>query len=183
MNKERSLQVVILSIFAVALIVMSVGFATLTSQLNISGNVKVKTTSYDVKFNESSYQLSSGSESIIPAPTIDGTAINYDVTLTKPGDYVEFTINVQNAGTLNAKLTGITLGGLDADQKKFVSYVVTYDGTEYNETTTELSRPINASETKALKVRAEYILPSQADELPSADVTVNLTCVLSYSTV
>ncbi|NMA50379.1 MAG: hypothetical protein GX951_00815 [Mollicutes bacterium] len=184
MNKEKSLQVVIMTVLAVAIIIMSVGFAALTSQLNIAGNVTVKKASYNVHFDTNTYALGTGSQTMSKSPTILGTSVNYDVTLNEPGEFVEFSINVVNEGTIDAYLKSITMTGVSAAQDEYIDYTVTYAGTEYTSTNTSLNTKL-AGETgvAAVKVRVEYVLPANASALPTSDdVELNLTCVLNYST-
>jgi len=47
---------------------------------------------------------------VITAPTFNGTSIlNFDVSITKPGDMVEYQVDVVNAGTIDAKLETVTI--------------------------------------------------------------------------
>jgi len=51
-----------------------------------------------------------GNASVITAPTFNGTSIlNFDVSITKPGDMVEYQVDVVNAGTIDAKLETVTI--------------------------------------------------------------------------
>jgi hypothetical protein len=57
--------------------------------------------------------------------------MTYTVTLNEPGDFYEFTINVVNDGTIDAVLSSINLTELTAAQQKYITHVVTYNGTDY----------------------------------------------------
>ena len=119
MEKKKNTQMFVIAILAVAVLTMSVGFAALTQTIDISGNVSVASSSWNIQFDTSSYQESAGSVSVAADNrTISGTSMTYNVTLTKPGDFYEFTVNVKNTGTFDANLTGISMSALTTEQAK-----------------------------------------------------------------
>lgn len=182
MEKQRNTQMLVIAVLAVAVLTMSVGFAVFTQTLNINGNTTVGASNWNVKFVTDSYAETSGSVTVSSADrTITGTSITYAVKLTKPGDFYEFTINVKNSGTFNAKLTGVTLSALTTEQSKYLTYKLTYNGTEYSTTTSGLSVALSANNDVAtVKVRVEYIQPTNPNDLPQEEVVIPLTASLSY---
>ncbi|NMA50325.1 MAG: hypothetical protein GX951_00540 [Mollicutes bacterium] len=182
MSKTNQAQVVLTSIFGVIIIVMSVGFATLTSQLNINGNVAVKSSNYNVYLDDTSYQIAAGSQPIEP-PTILGTTITYNATLNQPGEFIEFSINVLNQGTMDTYLKAITLGGITDSYKDYISYVITYNSVEYTETTTDLN-VLLSKDTGLETITIKVVYSSSLDEvMPTEDeIELNLICVLDYAT-
>lgn len=182
MEKQRNTQMLVIAVLAVAVLTMSVGFASFTQKLNISGNTTVSASRWNVKFVDTSYAESSGSVTVSEANrTITGTSVTYAVKLTKPGDFYEFTIDVNNSGTFNANLTGVTLSSLSAEQSKYLKYTLTYNGTEYSASTSGLSVLLAANGgTLPVKVRVEYIQPTNPEDLPQNEVVVPLTASLSY---
>ena len=179
MNKEKGLQTLIIAVLAIAILIMSVGFAAYSQTLNINGTATVKSANWKVHFVDTTYAESTGSVQAT-SKTITDTDVTYTVTLTKPGDFYEFSINVENAGTINAKLQSITMSALTAAQAKYLTYKLTYDGTDYTATTTGLSNALNASASKTVKVRLDYVQPEQSEDLPATDATVTLTASLDY---
>ena len=182
MEKQRNTQMLVIAVLAVAVLTMSVGFASFTQTLNINGNTTVSASSWNVKFATDTYAESSGSVTVDSADrTITGTSITYAVKLTKPGDFYEFTIDVKNSGTVNANLTGVTLSSLTAEQSKYLTYTLTYDSTPYSASASKLSVLLSANGgTVPVKVRVEYIQPTNPDDLPQSEVVVPLTASLSY---
>lgn len=180
MEKRREGQNIIIAILAVAVLTMSIGFAAFFSQLDIGGEVTVAKSIWNIAFDENTYQESASS--VTAQKTINGTSMSYAVTLDKPGDFYEFTINVKNVGTFDANLTGITLSTLTTEQQKYLSYKLTYDTTTYTATTNNLSIPLakNTGE-KPVKVRVEYIQPTSPDDLPQTEVNLTLTASLTYN--
>ena len=183
MEKKKNTQMFVIAILAVAVLTMSVGFAAFTQTLDISGNVSVASSSWNIQFDTSSYQESAGSVTVAADNrTISGTSMTYNVTLTKPGDFYEFTVNVKNTGTFDANLTGISMNSLTTEQAKYLTYEITYNGTEYTTTTSSLSVALaKTSGVAPVKVRVEYIQPDNPADLPSSEVNVSLTASLTYN--
>ncbi|MBQ8659546.1 MAG: hypothetical protein IJ475_01745 [Bacilli bacterium] len=173
-NKVRILSALALLI----LVLMSVGYAALSTNLNINGTASVAKAGWSVYFTGVS--VTSGSVSATTAPTASGTSttsLTYSVALTEPGDFYEFTVQVKNAGTLAAKLNAApTLSGLSTAQDVYTNYTVTYsDGTAIKAGDT-----IAAGASKTLKVRVEYDSSISASQLPTSAQTLTLTCTMNY---
>lgn len=190
MEKKRNSQTIIIAILAVAVLFMSVGFAAFAQTLNIQGNVTVEPTRWSVHWNTASYAQGSGSVPVLngslttgTTPTLTNTDVTFGARLEKPGDYAEFTINAINDGDFDATLTSITLSPLTTAQSKYLSYTVTYNGVEYNTTTTGLDVPLPASGTNTVtvKVRVEYTTPGQASELPTEATNITLSASFDYA--
>lgn len=172
-NNRKLLLILILLLFGV-----SVGYAALSTSLSINGTTKISTNTWNIYFTNVS--VTSGSETATTAPTATGTtttSLTYAVTLSLPGDYYEFTVDVKNGGTIDAKLSAApTLGGLSTAQKVYTSYTVTYsDGTAIAAGDT-----IAAGASKTLKVRVQYRTDITASQLPTSAQTLSLTCTLNY---
>lgn len=181
MEKQKNTQMFVIAILAVAVLTMSVGFAVFTQTLDINGNVTVASSKWSIAFDTSSYVESDGSVAV-SNKTLDGTSMTYNVTLTKPGDFYEFTVNVKNTGTFDANLTGISMSALTTEQAKYLTYEITYNGTKYTANATGLSVALAKTEGVAtVKVRVQYIQPENSADLPSTQVTVPLTASLTYN--
>ena len=188
MERQKNTQTIIIGVLAVAVLMMSVGFAATayTQNLNINGsNATIKAAKWSVHFDEdaSKYAESTGS---VAATThsVTGTTFTFDVTLAKPGDFYEATVHAVNDGTFNAALQSITMGGVSAEQAKFVSYSITYNnGTTYtatNDSITGITLPATNGD-HPVKVRVEYLQPADENDLPTtADVPLTLTATLNY---
>jgi uncharacterized membrane protein len=162
---------------SIAFIVMSVGFALYAQKLDISGVTTAKKASWLVQFKENTYTETAGSVAA-NTHTLNTTAMTYNVTL-NPGEFYEFTVDVENAGTIAANLKSITLSSL-AEAKNYIKYTLTYDDTAYTSTTDEITNELAVGATKTVKVRVEYVFPEDAAQLPSDDVTLTLTASLDY---
>lgn len=192
MEKQKHAQTAIIGVLAVAILVMAVGFALYNAELQIGGTANVTAASWNVHFvtsGDGTYALSSGSVTPSTTPTVTGTSVStYNITLAKPGDFYEFTIDVVNEGTIDAKLTGITLSSLDASAAPYVAYTVYYNDTPYTVTTDTsssniiLTKASGSNATDTVKVRVEYKTPTQENPTLLAEslTGISLTATLNY---
>lgn len=182
MEKQKNVQMVIIAILAVAVLTMSIGFAIFTQTLDINGDVTVVHSSWNIQFDTTSYTEGAGSVTVAEDKrTLSGTSMSYEVTLTKPGDFYEFTIDVNNKGTFDANLTGITMTELSEAQQKYLTYEIEYNDIIYTATTTGLTIPLaNTTGVKTVRVKVAYIQPENSADLPSTDVNLTLDASLTY---
>lgn len=186
MEKKKNTQILIIVLLSVAILFMSVGYATFASQLNIAGTATVKANRWSVHYVTDSYSESTNSVQA-SAHNITATDFTFTATLTKPGDFYEATANVINDGTFNAQLSSLTMSTLTAAQQKYITYKVYFDGVEYSASATGLSQSLpyaTGTNTKVVKVRAQYIQPENSADLPTAqDDSVTLTASLNFTQV
>lgn len=175
--KKKSSKKFVLSVLALLLLTITVGYAALSTTLNINGTSKINNATWNVHFEN--IQVTSGSVSATKAAAIDTatTTVDYNVDLTKPGDFYEFTVDVKNTGSINAKLSALpTLSGVSTAQDVYTNYTVTYkDGTAI-----KADDKLAAGETKTLKVRVEFDKNITNDQLPTEAQTLNLTFAMNY---
>ena len=117
------------SIFLYLLILLSclgIGYAFLRTELQINGTANFHNARWDIHFenvvvNPDSVALSTGNTAAsISAST---TEVTYAVTLKEPGDFYEFTVDVVNDGTFDAKLDTLTiLPVLTSAQQNYFAY-------------------------------------------------------------
>lgn len=182
MEKQKNLQLVIIAILAVCVMTMSVGFAGYARTLNITGTAKVEAASWNVQFQENSYEETTGTGYVTPTttPTLTGTDLSFNVDLSVNQKY-EFDVVIENTGTFDAKLTSITMSTLTAAQKEYLTYEITYAGKNYTETTTGLSEALAKTDgTATVHVKVEYKQPDDSTKLPSKTENVSLTAAFNF---
>ena len=91
----------------------------------LQGSTNIKDNTWNIHFEN--LNVTSGSVSATTPTISNGTNITYTVTLDKPGDYYEFSVDVKNAGSIDAMISGISNTGLTSEQKKYMTYSATYD--------------------------------------------------------
>ena len=102
MNKHK--YILLIFIFFLV-IVMSVGYATFATELNIDGkttiigewNVKIS----DIKVIKVCEECDAGS------PSFTDTTATFEASLVKPGDEIVYELTIENAGLIDAKLANV----------------------------------------------------------------------------
>jgi hypothetical protein len=188
MKKDKGLQTIIISILAIAILVMSIGFASYAQNLNISGTATFAGAKWDVHFDTSSFN-ETGTITSSPAATISTTDIAYTVALAEPGDVYTFDVDVVNNGTFDASLTSITIVPAVGSVPDYLEHTITYDGHDYTATTTSGINSIlpkktnNVPGSKTLTVTVKYRDDVAENLLPDTAESVNLAVMLHFDQV
>ena len=77
-------------------------------------------------------------------------------------------------------LKTLTMSSLTTEQAKYLTYTVTYNGTAYTASDSNLNVAMAAGAEHPVKVRVEYKQPADAADLPSTDQTITVTGSLAY---
>ncbi len=159
---------------------MGFGYAYLNSNLNISGTSQISGNRWDIHWENP--VVSEGSvTNTLPSLDTNRTIASYNVTLSNPGDFYEFTIDAVNAGTINAKISVISLNIINNQTTidtlpNYLNYSVTYaNGGDINEGDT-----LNANTTKKYKVRVEFKRDISVSDLPSNSETFTFSTSITY---
>lgn len=106
-QKKKKVLITGLCIVFSLVVGITIAYAALSETLNISGSAEVKSSNWDIRIANYNDSKTNGSATYTE-PTITGTTVaNYTVSLTKPGDSVEFYFTVRNHGTLDAEILSI----------------------------------------------------------------------------
>lgn len=156
---------------------VTVGYAALSTTLSITGKGTLSKNSWDIHF-ENLVIVGNGASAVTTAPTIDSTKtkVSFNITLSKPGDSYEFTVDAVNKGTIDAMLSGFSATSLTTDQQKYLTYTVTYSDGATISTKDYLKK--GTSET--IRVRVRFKDDLSATDLPSSAETLNLTATFVY---
>ena len=185
-RKQKNKKFIIVAI--VLMLVISIGYAAISTTLRINGTANIAATSWNIYFDNITTTTGSVTPSV--APTVSGTnttTLNYTIVLEKPGDFYEFTVDVVNGGTINAKIAenGIVKTGVDNTADTYVNYTATYsDGTAIAEgDTLGKSGTANNGDTRTIKIRVEYDDTITAEQLNALDSDLELTLQFSLNYV
>lgn len=180
MKRDKRKKKKVLSVLVLLLLVLgiTIGYAVLSQTLTINGTSKISVTTWNVHFEN--VQVTTGSVTATTAPTATGTettSLTYEVTLAKPGDFYEFTVDVKNGGGIDAKLASApTITGPSTAQEVYTNYSFTNsDGSAVTAGTT-----LAAGASKKYKVRVEYDPNIEANQLPTAAQTITLTASMNW---
>ena len=114
--------VIILILFAS----IGVGYAALTSTISINGTTQITSAKWDVHFANCLLGTNTSGNYAQPSITDNGTKLTISKIGLSAGTEVEYYVDVVNAGTIDARLSGLVKSNLTTEQKKYLSYTVTY---------------------------------------------------------
>lgn len=155
---------------------ISMGYAALKTTLSINGTAKISKVAWDIHFanatpKDGSVTPGEGDTGIV-IDSSDNTHASWAVTLAKPGDKYEFTIDVVNGGSLDAKLEKITKTDLTEEQKKFATYEITGEK--------EPNSVLAANGSYTLTFKVEFKSDVDPEDLPKTPQQITLDYKLDY---
>ena len=164
--------------------VMAVGYAAFAQQLTINGSAEI-TSSWDVHMESDGAAYNPESTmGTTPTGSVNveegGLQATFTANFTSPGDKITYTIPIVNAGTLDARLSNITLSsdtpGMDiqglvaTSEDGNIKYTVTSPGTG----------TLNANDGRAtITIVAEFVDKAEGQG-NAQNVTANLTVTMTY---
>ena len=174
-KNKRKLNYMILIIM---LLVISIGYAVLSTNLNIVGAGTINNPTWDIHWENVSVKSGSVTAST-PAIDTAKTTVSYSVTLNLPGDYFEFTVDAVNAGTIDGMISVVSnkLNGTEITTlPNYLEYKVTYeDGVEIAP-----NHLLAANSSEKYKVHVGYKKDISVSDIPSTAQTLNLTFSVTY---
>ena len=158
------------------LICISIGYAVLSTTLNINGKSTISKNTWDVHFDN--VQVTDGSVEAVKIPTIEGnTTVDFEVGLNLPGDYYEFTVDVVNNGTIDAMIESIEkTPELTSAQQKYLNYIIEYQ----NEEQIQSNQIVNSGKFLRLKVKIEFKKDIDVSDLSEIDLSLDLSFSLNF---
>lgn len=168
-NKNNKYKITLVFVLFVG---MFIAYAALTSTLNITGNTIVEKTTWDIHFEN----LVIANQNIEATLDDNNTTVNYKLTLDKPGDFYEFTVDVVNKGTIEAMVSTIIDTPLTEEQQKYLEYTVT----DENNKQLVVKEALETGKSKTLKVTIKYKKDITKEDLPSENQKITLNFKAPY---
>ena len=163
-GKKKTIYLVLF--IAVAMLI--VGYAFLSSSLNIFGGLSIiGGNNWGVKWSNV-VENSNSTASVDEYPTLDNddTELNFQVVLDTPGDFYEFTVDAVNTGSIDAMIDDISYSIYDQNDElvdpSYLIYTVTYE----NGDSLSSYHLLRKGETATYLVRIEFDDGINSDELP-----------------
>ena len=174
---SRKKRFLILTLVVMAML-LGIGYAYLTSTLEVNGTTMFRKSNWDIHLDNSTIQVESGSVTPITPVSVIGTTLSFSTRLENQGDFYSFTVDVVNAGTINASLTDINITPtLTSLQSEYLTFEVTNsDGTPL-----VIGETINAGSSKTIKVLARYNTGLDVDKYPIIDEVYDFSVQLDYA--
>ena len=172
MRRDKRLSIMLT--FAALVMCLTIGYAALSTNLNINGLGSINSASWDIHFEN--IHITDGSvtgENVTKDATIDSdTSISYNIRLRTPGDFYEFTVDVKNSGTIDGMITSLSskINGVEITTlPNWLEYSVTYeDGAPIQN-----NHILNAGDKETYKVRIRYNDNISPSDLPSENQPIN----------
>ena len=159
---------------------LSIGFAALSTTLNIEGQTIISKNTWSVYWDNAVVNPESVTPNNVPVISKQGndrenTSVTWTVNLAKPGDFYEFTVDAVNAGTINAMITSINTT-VPQNLPEYIKYSVTYDDGTAIANNHLLEKASDVPTRETYKVRVYY----DFDEVTANDINAMQSGV-SYS--
>ncbi len=142
MRREKKRKILIISLIGL-LLIMAAGYAAFQTNLNIKGTSKI-TSNWDIKITSVTPSKTNGLGENAKTPTWTNLTANMEANLYEKGDYVEYDVTIENNGTIDAKLDGLTTSDNGNEAIKITTTGYTKNSKLYK----------NTSQT--IKVKIEY---------------------------
>lgn len=169
MRRNRNKIIVVLLI-----LLISIGFAFLSSNLSIIGNTLVSKQTWDIHFENPTKV--GGNVDATSLELTNSTTVDFSVDLFKPKDSYEFSVDVVNNGSIDAMISSITATELTASQKKLFEYVITYDdGAALKE-----KQLLTHNSSDKYKVTVRYKDDISSTDLTLNNQTINISITVNY---
>ena len=157
---------------------LGIGYAFLTTDLSINGTATMVSNTWNIYFDNLVVQNGS-----VPIGTGDTaatitspTTISFAVTLTQPGDYYEFLVDIVNDGTLPGVISSIDVSPATALNSSIFGYSYTYT----NNKAVKVGDIVDPSDSKTTKFRVFYNDDIEEDDLSATDVNQLLTVTITF---
>ena len=157
----------------ILILIISIGFAYLTSSLVINGIIGYKGNTWNIYF-DNIHMITNDVGGDKPIINNSKDTVDFSITFSEPGEVYKFSVDVVNDGTIDAMLSEILTTGINSSNSKYLSYTVKY----YDDTELSVNDGIKAGTKTRLNVEVNY--KYETDELAPAgnqDFSVKLTYV------
>ena len=173
--KDRKVLTLGLCLILVCIFTLTVAYSALSAVLTINGNARVSAADWDIYLNNP--RVTNGSATTDVPQIKTSSTLEFSTTLNMPGDFYEFTVDVVNAGSIDAMIENVVkTPELTSEQAKFLKYEITYQNGESITTKQLLAKDT----TMPIKVRIEYRKDLVASDLPTGQVVLDLSLSLEY---
>lgn len=163
-------QLHILEGFLILTLILLLGLSVIRFIYNIKHEKIDTTTMWNIEFLN--LKVKEGSkEGII---NLKNNTIDLDVSLEKPNEFYEFSIDVQNKGSLDAKITNYKIN-VD-NPKDILKYRVTY----LNDVSIDIGDTLKSNESRTIKIRVEYPIDSPKTK---ESLHLKLSLKIEYSSI
>jgi len=177
--KKRTIYTVLLIVIAV----LVVGYAVLSSALNIFGGLGIIPGDLGWGVKWSNLEVNSESNATVnTAPTLanDDTSVNFVVTLDQPGKFYEFTVDAVNTGTMDAMIDGVNTTIYNSEDEEVYPDYLNYSVEYANGVIVTPGHLLRAGESVKYKVRIEFSNDITVEDLPKEEQQLRFEFGVTY---
>lgn len=183
-KKEKKRKHNVLAALVILLLGISIGYAALTTTLVINGESTIKKVVWNMHFANAHTEDGSvpvdtaHGEKAAYIPNADETRVEYKISLQQPGDFYEFTVDVVNDGTLDAKISSDPiLYGTDG-YNQYIDYTTVWN----DDVTKSPSKNdiIKSGESRKVRVKIQFKNGISTEDLPTEDKTLEFTYSMNF---
>ena len=177
--KKRTIYTVLLIVIAV----LVVGYAVLSSALNIFGGLGIIPGDLGWGVKWSNLEVNSESNATVnTAPTLanNDTSVNFVVTLDQPGKFYEFTVDAVNTGTMDAMIDGVNTTIYNSEDEEVYPDYLNYSVEYANGVIVTPGHLLRAGESVKYKVRIEFSNDITVDDLPTQEEQLRFEFGVTY---
>ena len=164
----------VLGLLLLSICSLTIVYAALSAVLRISGSSEISASNWDIHLASPVVKSGSVHNNL---PTINGNSLSFNTTLSLPGDYYEFYVDVVNEGSIDAMIDSVSITPeLSTEQARYIKYEVSYQNGE----SISSKQTLKKGTTTPIKVRIEYRNDINASDLPSSETNLSLKVTLLY---
>lgn len=162
-------------VFSTLLVVfLCIGYAVLTSNLNVNGIFSFSKNEWNVYFDNIVLDENSSSKEL-PIISEDKSSVSFNAILSKPYDIYRFYIDVVNDSTLDAMIDSINLTGISDVNKRYIDSSITYfDGKSIS-----VNNKLLKDARSVIKVELKY-KDINTEEIPVANIDLDVVFSINY---
>ena len=178
MKKNKRRNVIMLLILLVCAV--TIGFAILTTTLEINGIGLVKGNKWDIHWEN--VDNIDGVDATTPVIDAAKTTVTYEINLAEPGDYYEFTVDAKNDGTIDAEIAKIENyfyeadGETEIEEPEYFGYSIT----DEDDKPLEIGKRLNVGQSHTYKVRIDFNTNVNSSQLPKEGATIISKFTVTY---
>ena len=172
--RDRKVLYIVLCFIMISVFTLTIAYAALSVTLTIQGSARVTSSDWDIYLGNQKIEESSVADSTL---SVDGTEANFNATFNIPGDYYEFTIDIINAGDIDATVTSVNKSSLTQEQAKLFNYTVRYE----NGSSISANQKLDKGSYLRLLVRVEYRKDINNTDLPNSQLNVDFSFDVEFT--
>lgn len=156
-----------------AIVALSVGYATLSQNLTINGTASIKNWDVEIvsitpSYSGNSYEKETTSS--VPSPSFTATTATFNTVLSEKGDYATYVIEIENKGSIDAKLNSITFSPINYNDSP-IRYVV--------ESAPVINEKLVSGAKTSVTIKVEYNQTYEG-EINSSNNSKSITGTIEY---